>query len=78
VYNCAATLCQESERVTLSPCNDWSEWQDLNLRPPRPERQAPAQKSRKMGTNAVVQSANGTGTLRRRRANLCHRTIGEP
>jgi hypothetical protein len=29
VYNCA--------RFCAAPARKWSEWQDLNLRPPRPE-----------------------------------------
>src|SRR5882724_3199492 len=32
--------CRKSDAGLLSIGKDWSEWQDLNLRPPRPERGA--------------------------------------
>jgi hypothetical protein len=42
--------CQES----------WSEWQDLNLRPPRPERVSPRESSTFTGMSDDVQSATFT------------------
>ena len=41
VASMIVVLLRQIDGLMLSSYDNWSEWQDLNLRPPRPERGAP-------------------------------------